>query len=132
MMAGISLADRTPVRVSAVTFMESVEMMALITETPEDASGALSELKRLEQSGWIDLTYYVLFDLDPAGKIHLEETSDPEERADIPGEAGLAAGLIGHLLHADPSRGSASKHTRSKVGTNGKRGSGGAGAALAT
>ena len=35
--------------------MENVEMLALVTESPDEAYDALSELKRLEQAGWIDL-----------------------------------------------------------------------------
>jgi uncharacterized membrane protein len=77
--------------------MESVEMMALITGCPDDAHDALNDLKRLEQAGWIDLTYYALVDRDPAGRFQVEEASDPVEGAKPARTTALAKDLLGHL-----------------------------------
>jgi uncharacterized membrane protein len=80
--------------------MENVEMLALVTESPDEAYDALSELKRLEQAGWIDLTYYVLVDRDAAGRVQVEEASEPGEIIRTLESGGLAGDLIGHMFGA--------------------------------
>ena len=86
--------------------MESVEMIALIAENPDDAHDALSDLKRLEQAGWIDLTYYALVDRDPAGGFQVEEASDPADSVSAAGD-GLAKELLGQLCRKEGSGGGA-------------------------
>jgi uncharacterized membrane protein len=103
--------------------MESVEMMALITENPDDAQEALSDLKRLEQAGWIDLAYYALIDRDPAGRVQVEEASDPVESVNPAPADGLAGGLIGHLFGLDGASGRAARSVSIR-GRSGRSGNG--------
>ena len=56
--------------------MACIEIVILITDSRDAASGALRELKRLNRDGWIDVTCYALVDQDEKSGTHFREVSD--------------------------------------------------------
>jgi hypothetical protein len=72
-------------------------MVALVAETEPDIREALTGLKRLEQSGWIDLTYYARLDKGAHDAVRVREVSDPVEAVNQTAGEGLA-GTLGNSL----------------------------------
>jgi uncharacterized membrane protein len=56
--------------------MACIELVILITDSRDAASGALRELKRLNREGWIDLASYALVDQAEEGSTRFREISD--------------------------------------------------------
>jgi uncharacterized membrane protein len=70
--------------------MSCTEVIILLAKSGDAAHDALSELKRLQREGWIDLTCYALVDADGNGGVRIRQTSDKAK--------GLTGALIGCLL----------------------------------
>ena len=83
-------------------------MVALIAETEPCAREALAELKRLDQTGWIDLIYYARLDRGAYDGVRVLEVSDPIEAASQSAGDGLAGNLGASLFGpAAPATGGA-------------------------
>ncbi len=77
--------------------MACIEIIVLVTNSRDAASGALRELKRLNREGWIDLTCYTLVDGDEEGGPRVREISDRAETIGGTAAKALTAALIGCL-----------------------------------
>ena len=77
--------------------MACIEIVILVTNSRDAASGALRELRRLNREGWIDLTSYALVDADEQGGPGVREISDRAETIGGAAAKGLTGALIGCL-----------------------------------
>ncbi len=77
--------------------MAGIEIIILVTNSRDAASGALRELKRLNREGWIDLTAYALVDGDEEGEPRVREISDRAETVGGTAAKALTSALIGCL-----------------------------------
>ncbi len=77
--------------------MACIEIIILVTNSRDAASGALRELKRLNREGWIDLTCYALVDEDEECGPRVREISDRAETIGGAAAKGLTGALIGCL-----------------------------------
>src|SRR5258708_39888051 len=81
--------------------MACIEIIILVTNSRDAASGALRELKRLNREGWIDLTCYALVDEDEECGPRVREISDRAETIGGTAAKGLAGGLMLVLAPVD-------------------------------